>query len=114
MPVCLAVLGTVLVAQEADAQTVFYSAMYRASRYPRKLFEIAADGSEVHWCAGFLVVWPVLCAQRRVWRQRCLGVAAPLRCARQPKPARVRCECGRRCRAYYRDVCDVMRAMGCV
>jgi len=36
-------------AQEQDALTVFYSCMYRASRYPRKLWEVDASGAAVHW-----------------------------------------------------------------
>ena len=35
--------------QAADALTVFYSCMYRASKYPRKLFEVDGTGEEVHW-----------------------------------------------------------------
>jgi hypothetical protein len=38
--------------QEEDALTVFYSCMYRASRYPRRLSEIDASGAEVHWCVN--------------------------------------------------------------
>ena len=38
-------------AQQGDMLEVFYTAMYRASLFPRKLWEIDASGNPVHWCA---------------------------------------------------------------
>jgi predicted alpha-1,2-mannosidase len=34
-----------------DLYTTFYSAMYRASLFPRQLGEVASDGTTVHWSA---------------------------------------------------------------
>ena len=36
--------------QEEDWKTIFYSSMYRASKYPRKLWEIDhKTGKPIHW-----------------------------------------------------------------
>ena len=35
--------------QEVDYLTIFYSSLYRASKYPRKLYETSAAGDLVHW-----------------------------------------------------------------
>lgn len=36
-------------ATQADLLTTFYSSLWRATQFPRKLFEVAANGSEIHW-----------------------------------------------------------------
>ena len=36
-------------AEVEDNLEVFYSCVYRASRYPRKLWEVDASGAAVHW-----------------------------------------------------------------
>jgi hypothetical protein len=54
--------------QEQDWLTGFYSSLYRAAKFPRKLFEQDADGNTVHYSPNTGKVLPgVLSADQGFW-----------------------------------------------